>query len=212
MDKHEIYRKIIHLGAMVIPLLYYFVVKSQLLAIAILLPIALICVIIDASRIENPKLKNKLYKIFGANLREEETSKLTGASYLLTSSVVTIAIFPKEIAFLAISYLAIGDTCAALIGIKFGRRQIAKTKKTLEGLIGSFISCAAWGIFSYLTIFKKVFAETQQGGTPPQKYVIMILAGALTAAITEVTDLHINDNITIPIMSGLIMTLIYIVI
>ncbi|MEA2104346.1 MAG: hypothetical protein U9P79_06880 [Candidatus Cloacimonadota bacterium] len=199
------------MGAIVIPLLYYFVVRNQLIAIAILLPIALICLIIDASRIENPRLKNKFYSLFGAHLRDEETSRLTGASYLLTSSVVAIAIFTKEIAFLSISFLAIGDTFAALIGLQFGKRKIGNSKKTLEGLIGSFISCAIFGIICYFLIFEKVFAGPQ-GTTNPEPYTIMILAGAITAAITEVSNLHINDNITIPLISGIVMSIIFMII
>lgn len=211
MFKHELFRKAIHIGAIIIPLLYYFVVRNQLVAIAILLPLALLCLIIDASRIENPKLKMKFYSFFGAHLRDEETTKLTGASYLLTSSVVAIAVFTKEIAFLSISFLAIGDTFAALIGIQFGKRKIGNSKKTLEGLIGSFVSCAGFGVLVYLLKFQKVFAGPE-GATNPQPYIIMILAGALAASITEVLDLRINDNITIPMVSGIVMSIFFMII
>jgi len=210
MVKHEIYRKLIHLGALVIPFLYYFLIKNIGVAIAILLPISLLCLVIDASRIENPKLKYQFYKFFGANLREEETSKLTGASYLLTSSVVSLVIFPREIAFLAISYLAIGDTFAALVGQALGKRQIRNTNKTLEGILGSFLSCAIFGLFIYFWKFKHVYGD--MGRADPTPYVIMILAGAITASIVEATNLHINDNITIPIISGIVMSLIFIII
>jgi len=211
MVKHEINRKLMHFAALVIPFLYYFYIKNAKIAIAILLPIALLCLVIDASRIENPKLKNKFYKLFGANLRDEETSQLTGASYLLTSSVVAIAIFPSEIAFLAISYLAIGDTFAALIGQGFGKRQIKHTNKTLEGLLGSFVSCSIFGLFIYFLKFKKVYTDPATK-VDPTPYVIMILAGALAASLVEVIDLHINDNITIPIISGIVMSFFFIII
>ncbi len=211
MLKHEIYRKLIHLGSLVIPFLYYFYIRNAKIAVAILLPIALLCLIIDASRMENPKLKNKFYKLFGANLRAEETTQLTGASYLLTSSVVSIVIFPREIAFLAISYLAIGDTFAALVGQSFGKRKIKHTNKTLEGLLGSFVSCSIFGLFIYFLKFQNVYTNplTKVDSSP---YVIMILAGALTASVVEVIDFHINDNITIPIISGVVMSVFFIII
>lgn len=211
MVKHEIYRKLIHFGALIIPFLYYFYIKNIGIAIAILLPVALICLVIDASRIENPKLKNQFYKVFGANLRDEETSQLTGASYLLTSSVVSIVVFPREIAFLTISYLAIGDTFAALIGQALGKRQIKYTNKTLAGALGSFLTCSIFGLFIYFWKFKDVYTDPM-GKDDPAPYVIMILAGAFTASIVEVTNLHINDNITIPIISGIVMSLIFIII
>lgn len=207
MRKNEIYRKLIHLFAIIIPILYYFVVKSQIVAISILLPIALICVVVDAARIENPELRNRFYKVFGAQLRDEEASSLTGASYLLTSSVITIAIFNKEIAFLAISYLVVGDTFAAMFGLKMGKRKIVRTRKTIEGLIGSFLSCAVFGLICYFLFLKKVFAYPDHN---PQFAIIMILVGSIVASITEVTNLHINDNISIPIISGIVMSIIYI--
>jgi len=206
MLKHEIYRKLIHLSAIIIPILYYFVVKSQIVAISILLPIALICVVVDAARIENPDLKNKFYKVFGSQLRDEEASSLTGASYLLTSSVIAIAIFTKEIAFLAISYLVVGDTFAAMFGLKLGKRMIIRTRKTIEGLIGSFLACAILGLICYFFKFKDVIGP---GHNPPLA-IIMILIGALAASISEVANLHINDNISIPIISGIVMSIIYI--
>ena len=206
MVKQEIYRKLVHLFAIIIPGLYYFVVKSQIISVSILLPIALICVIVDAARMESPELKNRFYKVFGSHLRDEETSKLTGASYLLTSSMVAIAIFTKEIAFFAISYLVIGDTFASLVGLKLGKRKIRDTRKTVEGLIGSFLSCSIYGLICYFLYFKNVFAFPNRN---PQLGIILILVGALVASVTEVTDLHINDNITIPIISGIAMSIVW---
>ena len=206
MLKHEIYRKFVHLFAIIIPVLYYFVVKSQIVAIGILLPIALICVIIDTVRIENHNLKKTFYKFFGSQLREQEVSRLTGASYLLTSSVVTIAIFTKEIAFFAISYLVIGDTLASIVGLKLGKREIARTRKTVEGLIASFLGCAIYGLICYFLFFKNVFAFHNRD---PQLAIVLILVGALVASITEISNLHINDNISIPIISGVAMSIVY---
>ncbi|MEA3476108.1 MAG: phosphatidate cytidylyltransferase [Candidatus Cloacimonadota bacterium] len=206
MGKQEIYRKLIHLFAIIIPVLYYFVVKSQIVSISILLPIALICVIADAARMENPELKNRFYKLFGSMLRENEVSQLTGASYLLTSSVVTIAIFTKEIAFFAISYLVIGDTFASIVGLKLGKRQIVRTRKTVEGFIASFLACAIYGLICYFLYFKKFFAHANKN---PQGIIIIILVGALIASITEVSNLHINDNISIPIISGVAMSIVW---
>ena len=206
MKKYEIYRKLFHLFAIIIPILYYFVIKSDIISICILLPIALFCVISDSARMENPELKNKFFKVFGMMLREHEVNRLTGASYLLTSSVVAIAIFTKEIAFLAISYLVIGDTLASLVGLKLGKRRIVSTLKTVEGLIASFLGCAIYGLLCYFLFFEKVFAGNNRA---PQQAIIFILVGAMVASITEVVDLHINDNISIPIISGLAMFLIY---
>jgi len=202
----EIYRKLTHLFAIIIPVLYYFVIKNQLIAIAILLPFAIGSVVWDSARIENPKYRHKFLKLFGSHLRDSEVSRLTGGSYLLTASVVIIAVFSREIAFLAISYLVIGDTFAAFFGLSMGRRKFIHSKKSLEGLIGAFTACSVWGLLSYFLFLKRVFSYNC---AHPELAVIMILIGALTASVVESVDLHINDNISIPILSALAMTVIY---
>ena len=206
ISHNEIYRKLTHLFAIIIPVLYYFVVKNQLIAIAILLPFAIGSVIWDSARIESPKYRNIFIKLFGTHLRDSEVSKHTGGTYLLTSSVVTIAVFSREIAFLAISYLVIGDTFAAFFGLSMGRRKFNRSKKSLEGFIGSFIACAVWGLMSYFLFLKRVFSYNC---AHPELAVIMIITGALIASVVESVDLHINDNISIPIISALAMTVIY---
>jgi len=129
ISHNEIYRKLTHLFAIIIPVLYYLVVKNQLLAIAILLPFAIGSVVWDSARIESPKYRHHFLKLFGSHLRDSEVSRHTGGTYLLTSSVVVIAVFSKEIAYLAISYLVVGDTFAAFVGLSMGRRKFVRSKK-----------------------------------------------------------------------------------
>lgn len=202
MYKHEVYRKLTHLGALIIPIGYYFVSESQLQTILILLPAALICIIIDSLRMRHQAIRKPFLQIFGPLLREQEVNTLTGASYLLASSMVTIAIFPKVIAFFAISFLTVGDAFASIIGMKWGKRKIFGTEKTLEGFLGFFVSCTIYGVIFYYSYFKNLYLNL----------LIIIIIGALAAAITEAVNLRINDNITIPILSGLVMSILYVLI
>ncbi|MGC9337522.1 MAG: diacylglycerol/polyprenol kinase family protein, partial [Candidatus Cloacimonadia bacterium] len=195
-----------HLGALIIPIGYYFVIESQLQTILILLPIALICIIIDSLRMQHQAVRKPFLQIFGHLLREQEVNTLTGASYLLTSSMVTIAIFPKAIAFFAISFLTVGDAFASIIGMKWGKRKIFGTEKTLEGFLGFFVSCTIYGVIFYYSYFKNLYNSN------PLNPLIIIIIGALTAAVIEAVNLHINDNITIPILSGLAMSILYVLI
>lgn len=206
IKKNEVSRKLVHLFAIIIPVLYYFVIKNQIIAIAILLPFAIGSVVWDSARIDNPKYRYNFLKLFGAHLRDSEVRGLTGGSYLLTSSVVTIAVFSREIAFLAISFLVIGDTFAAMFGLSLGKRKFKNSNKSLEGFIGAFVSCVIFGLISYFWFIKRVFAFNS---AHPELAIVMIIAGALVASVVESSNLHINDNISIPILSGLAMTIIY---
>ncbi len=203
MVKSELYRKLVHLFSMIIPIIYYFFLPLRRNALLILLPITLGSIIIDIIRIQHPTTKKIFYRVFGLMLRNKEISKLTGASYLLTSSVISIAIFPIKITFLALSFLAIGDTFAALIGIVFGKRKIVKYNKTIEGGLACFLSNFLFGLIIYYFVFRNEVS---------QLYLIVIFTGAVAATLAEFITIPINDNIRIPIFSGIIMSLTYMLI
>jgi len=129
---------------------------------------------------------------FSSLLREEETSRFTGTSYMLVASLIAFLTFDRDIAILALSFLAVGDAMGTIVGTLIGKRRLLR--KTLEGDLACLLSCTVIGLIFYYIGF----------GVP----LLTILAGAVSAAIIEAIGLPINDNLTIPIIAGLIMTLI----
>lgn len=194
-QKKEFYRKSIHLGSLILPFSYYFVFGFQKApALLVFFPLALISFIFDLVRLEHKSFKKVFYRFFGIMLRKHEISNFTGASYLLTSTVFCIALFPANIAFTALVYLSIGDTLAALFGLTFGKRNIKKTHKSLEGSLACFSSCF---IFSLLMSF-----HPEMGLHP-----LVGLFGSYAATLAELFRFPIDDNIKIPIFAGFIMSL-----
>jgi phytol kinase len=104
----------------------------------------------------------------------------------------------------------LGDGMSAPIGMKYGvnhTKEIFGSKRSLEGCLGLFIFgfigaiIAFWwfGIFS-LTVF-----------TPDAGYIYMILlalVGAITATIVELISPKGTDNITLPMISTVVMFLV----
>lgn len=93
---------------------------------------------------------------------------------------------------LAILYLVIGDTVAALVGLSFGHQKIFR--KTLEGTLACLISCV---LLAY-------FVPKLPGINLSFK---VSLIGAITATIVEALPTEVNDNVVIPILSGAVMQL-----
>jgi dolichol kinase len=134
-------------------------------------------------------------------LRKHERRDFTGASYLLTSAIVCVAIFPPMIAFLAMCFLSIGDTFAAIIGMNFGKRKIRNTSKSFEGALACFITTLSFGILINYNI--------------PIDHIwylnpIVVTCGAVAATIAETSNIDIDDNVKIPIISGIVMSITYI--
>jgi len=186
-QKKELYRKAFHVSSILLPLSYYFIFHyNRKLMFLVLIPLTVIALIIEIARLEHKTFKRIFYNLVGIMLRDHEIHNFTGAAYLMISAVICIGFFPAEIAVVALAFLAIGDTLAALVGIPYGKRKILKTSKSLEGSLACFAGCF---VFSLLFL------------NPVVSFV-----GAFTATVAEFSRIPIDDNIKIPIASGLVMT------
>lgn len=185
--RQEIIRKAIHLSInSFIPLAYLFLDISKIWMIVLLGIGSVAIVIIDIGRTRDGWISKIFGKLFNGMLRSHELDgKLTGASYVLIGSFVSVVIFPKEIAILALLFTAIGDTAAALYGKKFGKFKI--WNKTLEGSIVGLIAC-----FIIASFF-------------PQIPNIIKFSGAFAAMFIELLPIKIDDNLRIPLFSGIVM-------
>ena len=187
--KQELLRKSTHLGALVIPGGYYFLGLEQVTAFWILSGITLLMLVVDVSRLRNWWFWRVLgSRVFSPMLRKhEQDGDLTGALYILLTASVSVALFSKPVAIAAISFIIVGDVAAALIGRKFGRTKIGN--KTLEGSLG----CLA------ATFLVAVF-------TPGMSLQVALL-GALVATLVEAWPMGVDDNVSVPLLSGLAMTM-----
>jgi len=181
-------RKMIHMSTSIIPVFYYFyLTKVQILIFISILTI--IALLIEYLRKYNLNVKKLYLNYFSEmNKSDEIEGKLTGATYLFISSLITIALFPKSISVAAILFLTISDPLACLVGSNIGKIKIVG-KKTLEGFIAFIFS----GIIITQFISDLQFQH--------------ILIGVFIGGITELLPFNINDNLTIPISSGIIMYL-----
>jgi dolichol kinase len=186
--KGELLRKLTHLFALVIPSGYYLFQLSRAEALAIMIPITIVMIIIDIGRLRDWKIWDLLKKFIAPIIREHEMmGDFTGASYILATSCFAIALFSKPVAMAALAFIMAGDPAAAIIGRRFGR--IKYGNKSLEGSL-SFLAAA-------------IIVVLVAPGIP----FGIGLVGALTAAITEGLSTGVDDNATVPLVSGLAMEL-----
>jgi glycerol-3-phosphate acyltransferase PlsY len=144
---------------------------------------------IDLARLNLPGLRRRFAAWFAPFLRREEDSRLTGASYYLIGCLVSVLAFPRDIAILAILFLSLGDPAATLFGMWQGRVRL--WGKSLEGNAACLVVCL---VISLLV-----------AGISGSPVLLAAVAGAVTAAFFQALPLPLNDNLTIPIGSGLVM-------
>lgn len=183
--QNEYKRKGIHLFALSIPVGYWLVPES--IALLVLIPITLISIGFDFIRVLDLPGHRILDYLFGPMLREHEEADLTGGSYILFASTLSIFLFSKPIALAAIGFIILGDISSALIGRKYGK--VTFGDKTLEGSLGFFVAC--------LVVIVVI----------PDFPLLIGVAGALIATFVEALDLAVDDNLLVPVISGVVMQL-----
>jgi glycerol-3-phosphate acyltransferase PlsY len=186
----EISRKFLHIFSSIIPLSYLWFFREKSIVVILLGILSLISMLIELFRYKIGSVDVIFKKYFNFMLRENELKgSITGATWLIIGNLVTIYLYPIYIAVPALLFLSIGDSFAALFG-----KKIPKFKIGHKSIIGTLA-----GILSSLTV---ALIVNQILPT----YVIVI--GAVTAMLVELIPSPLNDNLTIPILSGLIMIII----
>jgi dolichol kinase len=119
----------------------------------------------------------------------EAAGKLTGASFILMSVCLSVLLFPKPIAVCALSFIIVGDTFAAIIGRPWGKHRFGD--KSIEGSLGCFAGALLVACFA--------------PGIP----LAIGIPGAVVATLVEAAPIKLDDNITVPLASGLVMLLLH---
>jgi len=185
--KSEFARKAIHLSNAIIPLSYYYFFPGKVNMIIILASFIIFCFFIEIYRKNNSKLSQIFSNCFEFMMRDnEKKGDLTGATWVFVGALFTILLVPDPYNIISLLFLSFGDTFAAIIGKKFPLIRLGK--KTLSGSIAGFFACIAIGLVIDISI----------------TYEIIIL-GAFMAMFIEMLPLPLNDNVSIPIFSGLSM-------
>jgi len=185
----ELLRKGTHMFALVIPGSYYFLNLTKVEMLLIMVPITMLMFLIDIARLRNWALWRKFVVHFGGGMirPHEDNGNFTGATYILITICLAVALFDRNIAIAALAFIIVGDTFAALIGRKFGRLRFGR--KSVEGSLG----CLLGTLLVVLVV--------------PDLHISVGIIGAVTATVTEALSVKIDDNVSVPLVSGLVMTL-----
>ncbi|MCD4807803.1 MAG: SEC59/DGK1/VTE5 family protein [Methanococcoides sp.] len=175
----EFFRKSVHIVSVAIVLIYYYMGKEFTLDF---LTLVLCCILlIDYFRVEKELKIPIVWKLY----RSKEKDKLSGTAYFLIGSIIAISVFSKEVAAAAILMTTFGDSAAALVGIRYGKRWIkGLPDRAWEGVFSEFFVNLVIG---YLFLSNWIVALTM----------------ALVATIVETLIYKLDDNLIIPLFSGL---------
>lgn len=181
----KFWRTILRPLAVIFPLLYLFMDRKFMLIF--IGSISLAFLLLDIIRLLSKKTNLFLFRtpVF---FKKKEIGTFSSMTLFLVAIFLAILLFPKEIAILTLVFLIFGDVSAKVIGILFGKIHLYK--KTLEGSMAYFLAAAIFGLMlqPYLEV-----------------NLLILIIGALTAAIVELIPWGIDDNISVALISGAVM-------
>ena len=186
-SRNDVLREIIHASGFFVPVLCSFIGVP---AVALM-----ICIVVALYII------SELLRMDGKNLLFISTVTHHAASqaelyefaatpiYFAVGILLALLLFPPPISSAAIAIFALGDSAASIFGGLVSKRPLPFNKtKTLEGSLAGFFFAFLAGSF-FISPLKA-------------------LVGAAVAMIVEYLPLPVNDNILIPLCTGLTLMLI----
>jgi HAD superfamily phosphoserine phosphatase-like hydrolase len=186
ITKNQLLRTTIHITGFTIPFINTHILNPPLTTLLILI-VTTLYTISELARITGttiPPFKTITTK---AAVKLEPYEFATAPIFYALGITLSLTLFPQHIAYTAITTLTLGDGFASIFGQKIGKTPYPFNKaKNLEGSILGFTTA-----FLGATLF-----------TNPLRALI----AAVTGMTIECLPLPINDNLTIPLTVGTILT------
>ena len=218
LRKEEITRKLLHLFALLMPAGIFYLPHDKLkeafgfnvhyaVPVGILAFLVVGSVVVETLRFRMPAVQKVFYFCFGHLLRQEESAKVTGSTYVIGAALICSLLFVAfpHISLMVLTLFILGDAIAAIVGLSVGRIKIGK--KSLEGSAACFALCMIlfYALFPHLP-----WVLDTWGG---RVSLPIAIAASLSITIFELIPLKItkklviNDNLAVPVITGGIMLL-----
>ncbi len=152
---------------------------------------ALLALATEASRLQVGALNRLFMLVFAPILKQSEASEISGATWFLVAAFFTFFFYGPDVALPALLFVAVGDPAGALVGTNFpGPRYWGKSPS---------------GGVAFIAAALAVWAIVCAAGFGSWSWAVVIMA--VVAAAVELAPIPLDDNLTIPLIGGGVMTL-----
>jgi dolichol kinase len=182
----------------VLTIVAIFNMTTRQTSLTLLVLAILILVPLDLMRTKTPWLNRIALNWFDAVIRSSEVHSLSGLSYLLFGTLITVSLFPHNVVTLALLLLAIGDPTSSIVGILYGKDKIIGNK-SLQGAVGGFIACTIMSTIFFLSF-----------GVMAERVVLVALLSGFVGAIAELLPIgRLDDNLTFPVIAASLLWVLF---
>lgn len=147
---------------------------------------ALLALALEEGRRRTVWLNRLFITLFGPILKPAEATEISGATWFLIAAFFAFYFYGPAVAVPALLFVAVGDPAAALAGMRApGPRWWGKSPVGALAFIAAALS--VWTLLTALGF----------GG-----WSAAIVAGVIIAAVAELLPIPLDDNLTVPLLSG----------
>lgn len=195
-DLH-ILRKLWHISTGSLGLFLFHQMEASTNSFAIgIMAIAIAGFLLDMVRAKYAPLNKLVIKMMGPLMRRSEREGMSGLPFYALGVSISLFFYQRDIAIISIMFLIFSDPLSSFFGVLYGKDKILPNK-SLQGAVAGFFTCYLITLFYVM--------NTATLGT--HILVFAIVSGVIGAASELVSAFNIDDNLTIPVLSGLGMTL-----
>ncbi len=170
--------------------------ESQTFWAFVILSIAVAGFLVDLIRNRIPSFNVFVIRLMGPLMRRSEREGVTGLPFYALGVSLSLFFYSRDIAIVSSMFLVFSDPLSSFFGVLYGKDKILPNK-SLQGAVAGFFTCYL------ITLFYAMNTTTL--GT--HLLVFAIVAGVIGSASELVSAFNVDDNLTIPVLSGLGMTL-----
>jgi diacylglycerol kinase (CTP) len=190
-DLH-ILRKIWHITTGVVGLVIFFSRQvSENKMAQVLFIFSVISFLIEILRLKNESINAIVLKVMKPFMRESEKNSLSGMPFYALGVSLSLFFFAPKIAVLSILFLVLADPIASFFGILYGTDKILPNK-SLQGSLAAFTVC-------YLVTL--VYGLIHTGSS--MNLLVFAIIGGFIGSLSELFSYFVDDNLCIPVLSGL---------
>lgn len=150
---------------------------------------------VEIARLHLERFNLLVLKVMGPFMRESERNHMSGMPFYAFGVAIALGFFPEPIAVLACLFLIFSDPFSSVFGILFGTIKIMPNK-SLQGSFAGFVIC-------YLIAF--LYGEYYVGAS--LSLMVFCFFAGIIGSFSELVSNKIDDNLTIPVVSGALLTL-----
>ena len=156
-------------------------------AVALCTLILAVSLAVEVARHRWPGLNRVLWQLLPTVFRSWEGRRVLGSTWFALGALLALLAFGRDVGGTAVLFLTWGDPAAEIVGRSFGPQTGGKTMAGSLGCLAACLVAALVGI--------------GMGGLEPWT----VLAGAVAATLVERWSPPPDDNLWIPVLSGLVM-------